>query len=124
MNILMKIASGITGRILFVVPMVMFGINHLTKAETMAGMVPLPGGIIWVYLTGIFLLAGAAGIVTNLKDKGQLAAFLTGIMLLGFAFMIHLPGMVGEGGMMSMISFLKDIGLAGGAFVIAGTFKN
>ena len=123
MNSIIRLVSGLLGRILFVVPLVMFGISHLTRAESMAGMVPIPGGIIWVYLTGLFLLAGTIGILTDFNGNGTLAAFLTGVMILGFAVLIHLPGMMREGGMMSMISFLKDVGLAGGAFVIAGTYR-
>jgi len=93
----------------------------------MAGMVPVPGGVFWVYFTGVCLIAGAVGLISNLKGLGALAAFLTGILLLVIAFTVHLPGMMRAADeaakMMPMIGLLKDIGLAGGAFVIAGLFK-
>jgi hypothetical protein len=40
------------GKYLFLVPFLMFGINHFTKADMMSGMVPsfIPGGAIWVYV--------------------------------------------------------------------------
>ena len=120
MSTIIRIASGLVGRLLFAIPLVMFGISHFTRAGAMAGMVPLPGQIYWVYATGFFLLAGATGILTDYDRKGPLAAFWTGILILVFAFLIHLPGMGASG---SMIAFFKDLGLAGGAFILAGSYK-
>lgn len=120
--------SGMPGRIVFSLPLIMFGFSHFMKGADMAGMVPVPGGVFWVYFTGICLLAGAIGIITNLKNLGSTAALLTGTLLLVFAFTIHLPAMMRAtdemSRMMPMLSFLKDLGLAGGAFVIAGSYKN
>ncbi len=89
-------------------------------ANAMAGMVPIPGGAIWVYLTGAALLAAEVAFVIN--KKVRLACGLLGIMLLIFILSIHLPGVLagGDGGQMSLMSLLKDLGLAGGAFVLAG----
>jgi uncharacterized membrane protein len=119
--------SGKTGKIIFSIPFFIFGISHFASANAMSGMVPVPGGVFWVYLTGLFLLAGAAGIATNLKGLGKLAAFLLGVLLFVFVFTIHLPGFIGaeneQARLLPMISLLKDIGPGAGAWVIAGTYK-
>ncbi|TVR78243.1 MAG: DoxX family protein [Saprospirales bacterium] len=101
------------GRYLFAIPMAVFGIFHFMSANDMAGMVPLPGGVVWVYLTGLALILAAVSIIIRKHDR--LACFLLGIMLLIFALSIHLPGFL-EGDQGSTANFLKDIALAGGAF--------
>ncbi len=109
------------GKYLFLVPFLMFGITHLTKANDMAGMVPIPGGSIWVYLTGIGMLAFVASALLGKYDK--LGAILTGVLCLVFALTIHLPGVMEGTNMMAMPSLLKDIGLAGGALMYAGAYS-
>lgn len=84
----------------------------------MAGMVPIPGGVIWVYLTGVALIAAAVAILIDKKAK--LASFLLAVLLLVFVLTIHLKGAMG-GDQMAMASLLKDLAIAGGALVFAGT---
>ncbi len=116
-----------SGRYIFAIPLIMFGFSHLMNASAMEAMVPVPGGAFWVYFTGVALLAGAVGVITNLKGLGPLAAFLLGVLLFLFAFTVHLPMMLKapdeSARMMPMIAFLKDIGLAGGAWAIAVLLK-
>ena len=52
------------GKYLFAVPFLIFGAFHFMSAEQMGGMVPIPGGAIWVYLTGIGMIAAAVSILT------------------------------------------------------------
>ena len=89
----------------------------------MAGMVPsfIPGGVIWVYLTGVALLAAAVAII--IQKKARLAGLLLAAMLLIFVLTIHLPGVMG-GNESSMPGLLKDIALAGAALGFAGTAKD
>jgi putative oxidoreductase len=111
------------GKYLFAIPMALFGVFHFLGAENMAAMVPIPGGVIWVYLTGVALLAAAVSIIIG--KKARLASALLGIMLLIFVLAIHLPAVMaggdGEQSQMNMIMMLKDIAMAGGAFIFAGT---
>ena len=109
------------GRFLLALPMAVFGILHFIGADGMAGMVPIPGGVIWVYITGIALIAAAVSII--IQKKARLASTLLAILLLIFVFAIHLPGVMagGDGGQMSMMSLLKDLAIAGGALIYAGT---
>ncbi|NET35931.1 MAG: DoxX family protein [Cyanothece sp. SIO1E1] len=108
------------GKYLFAIPMLMFGVGHMTNASAMAGMVPIPGGVFWIYLTGAALIAAAVSIAIGKMDK--LATALLGLMLIIFALSIHLPGMMGSEGMEQqafMASMMKDLALGGAAWFYA-----
>jgi putative oxidoreductase len=108
------------GKFLFLVPFFFFGVSHLMGAGDMKGMVPafLPGGVLWVYLTGLGMLGFVVAMMIGKYDK--LAAVLLAIMLIIFAVAIHLPQQ--SSNPMWMIGFLKDLGLAGGALMIADKY--
>lgn len=116
-----------SGRYIFTIPLIMFGINHLTMADLMAGMVPVPGGAFWVYFTGVAMLAAAVAIITNFKGLGSLAAFLAGVLILVYVLAIHLPGVISAkdalARMTPMMATLKDLGMVGGAWAIARLMK-
>jgi len=86
----------------------------------------MPFPIVWIYLTGVALLAAALSILINKKMK--LATLLLAIMLVIFALSMHLPNMIGGADemtkMMGMSSFFKDMGLAGGALFISSTAED
>jgi len=112
-------------RVLYALPLGIFGLLHFMNAQGMTMMVPsfIPGGVLWVYITGIALLAAAVAIIAN-RRFGRLASLLLGVMLLIFALTIHLPGVMNPDTMMSsMPNLLKDTALAGGAFAFAGLLK-
>jgi putative oxidoreductase len=44
-------------------------ILHFANAQAMAGMVPLPGGLFFVYLTGVALILASVGILTGKKTS-------------------------------------------------------
>ena len=105
----MNIPTFLLGRILLGIPFLVFGMMHFPGADQMAGMVPawIPGGVFWVYFTGVANIA--AGV-----------AFITALMMIVFILAIHLPGMSNPAtAQMSMMSILKDLGLAGGALLMA-----
>ncbi len=111
------------GRFVFAIPFAVFGLMHFGAAGDMAGMVPsfVPGGIFWVYLTGLALVAAAASLA--IKKKIYLASLLLGALMIIFVLTIHLPALLG-GNMMSMGSVLKDTSLAGGALLLAAMYKD
>jgi uncharacterized membrane protein YphA (DoxX/SURF4 family) len=123
----MQALTTTVARILFALPFGIFGLLHLMGAQNMAGMVPswIPGGVFWVYLTGLAHIAATVSIIT--QKKAKLASLLLAAMLGVFILTIHLPGIVGAademGRMMSMSGFLKDVALAGGALAFAGLAK-
>lgn len=117
----MKLPNLLLGRILFCVPFLVFGFFHFMGASNMAGMVPawLPGGVLWVYLTGAGLIAAPIAVLTG--KKAVLACQLLALMLLSFVLTIHLPGFMagGEMAQLSMAGMLKDTVMAGGALLMA-----
>ena len=111
----------LVGRILFALPLAAFGLLHFVGAQMMAGMVPayVPGGIVWVYITGAGLILAAISIIANRFTV--LSGVLLGIMLLSFVVTVHLPMLSNpEMAQTAMPSVLKDTALAGAAFLIAG----
>jgi uncharacterized membrane protein len=101
--------------ILYALIMGFFGVSHFLNADNMSAMVPesLPAdGTIWVYITGVALLAAALAILIN-RFK-TLACYLLAVMLLIFVFTLHLqPAMNGN-----PANLLKDAGLAMAAIII------
>lgn len=115
-------ALSTVGRYLYALPFLVFGSFHFMNASAMAGMVPIPGGVVWVYLTGVAHIAAALAIMSG--KMAVLATQLLGLMLLIFAVSIHLMGVINapdQAAMQaSMSSFLKDTALAGAAWFMSG----
>lgn len=109
-----------SGTILYAIPLLAFGLGHLTNAGQMEGMVPswLPFAIVWVYLTGLALIAAAVSFFIN--KKVELAGRLLALMLVIFVITIHIPSMMG-GNEMAMPNVLKDLAMAGAALYISAS---
>lgn len=122
----MNVLTGSVARILYALPFGIFGLLHFMNANAMAGMVPIPGGVFWVYLTGLALVAASVSMI--IEKYTRLACILLGIMLLIFVLSIHLPGVIGaesqQAMQASMSSLLKDAALAGGAWILAGKYES
>ena len=116
----MKILTDLVARLLFAIPMLIFGVFHFMNAEGMAGMAPF-GGVFMVYFTGLALIAAAVSIV--IKKKASLATLLLGVFFILTALLVHLKVLMG-GDEMAMPMLLKDMALAGGAFFMSGVFKD
>ncbi len=102
------------GKYLFAIPFLIFGLFHFISAQQMVGAVPIPGGIFWVYLTGLGMIA--AGIAMLIGKYDKLAAVLLALMLIIFVLAIHLPATFGG---QQPINLLKDLAMAGGALMYA-----
>ena len=122
----MKVLTGRIGRLLYALPFGIFGLMHFMNANAMAGMVPIPGGVFWIYLTGLALLAASISMIV--EKYTRMACVLLGVMLLIFVLSIHLPGVIGAASeqamQASMTNLLKDAALAGGAWILAGKYEN
>ena len=94
------------------------------NASGMFGMVPsfIPGGVIWIYITGLALILAAVSIIIQKKDR--LAAMLLAAMLIIFVLTMWLPGLGGDNGQTAMSMLLKDTALAGAALMFAGLAKD
>ncbi len=106
---------------LIAVPAALFGVFHFMGAENMAGMIPIPGGVIWVYITGVALIAAAVAIIIG--KKARLAATLLAVLLLIILLTVHLPAVIagGDGGQAAMSMLLKDLMITGGVLTLAST---
>ena len=117
----MKVLTTTFARILFALPFGIFGLIHFMSGEQMAAMVPIPGGLFWIYFIGVALLAASIAIMTN--KMGKLASLLLALLMFVFIALLWIPGLGDEATMqMSMTSLLKDAALAGGALTYAGIF--
>lgn len=112
------------GKYLYAIPMVIFGLFHFLNSSAMAGMVPIPGGIFWIYLTGLSLILAGISIIFQKLDEWS--SLLLAVMLLVFVLTIHLPGVLagGEMSQMYMTNLLKDLALAGGALIYLSSKKS
>ncbi len=118
----MKILTGLTARILFGLPFLGFGIGHLLNGSQMGGYVPIPGGVIWIYVTGIAMIL--AGIAAITKIQGSTAMLLLALLLFIYIASIHIPSLMKPETMQMGLGMLyKDMGLMGAALLLAGIFK-
>jgi uncharacterized membrane protein len=113
---------------LLAIVMIIFGIYHLIHPRNMVVFVPsfIPGGIIWVYLTGIaFILVGLSFITRRMV---KVAGYLLALLLIIFVLTIHLPNYLHAGDKdmqdMALINLLKDTALAAFALHIASNADN
>ena len=105
------------GKYLFAAPMAIFGVMHFLSADIMGSKTP--GGNTVVYITGIALIAAAVSIFIEKYDK--LAATLLGLLLLLF-IIPHAQNIANND--LELINILKNISLAGGAFMYTSIAKD
>ena len=124
----MKVPEVLTttvARYLYAIPFRIFGVMHFINGSQMAGYVPsfIPGGVFWVYLVGVALIAACVSIIIGKYTK--LACLLLALLLIIFVLTMHVPGVLNEATMQaSMPNLLKDSALAGGALILANNYDN
>jgi putative oxidoreductase len=112
------------GRILFAIPFGIIGLNHFLMYDFYSGMVTsfIPGAGFTVLLTGFFLIAASVSIIA--KKFISISCILLAILLLIFILTIHIPQLFDPAqSSIALMQLLKDIGLMGGAMMIAGIYK-
>ncbi|MDO6434341.1 DoxX family membrane protein [Flavitalea sp. BT771] len=111
------------GTIFYALVIGFFGLNHFMNGTGMAKMVPrfLPGGEIWVYLTGAALLLAAISFLINKYTR--LAGLLLALFLLLIVLTVHLPAVLNapdeSARRFPMVNLIKDTGLAAAALLVA-----
>lgn len=120
-NIIFNISK--IGKYLYATPMVIFGLFHFLNASAMTGMVPIPGGVFWIFLSGLSLILAGVSIIIQKLDEWS--SFLLAVLLLVFVLTIHIPGVSagGEMAQMYMTNLLKDLALTGGALIYLNSKK-
>ncbi|MEM8484851.1 MAG: DoxX family protein [Bacteroidota bacterium] len=109
------------GRWIFVLPFAFFGLLHFGPLEFSLPYVPayLPAPAIWVYFTGVCLLAFVLSAVLGKYDK--LAAVLLAVMLTLFVVLVHIPAVI-DGAFTSLIGSFRDLAMAGAALMYADQY--
>ena len=108
--------------------MAYFGIRHFLNPYDLVVKVPdfLPGGVVWVYLTGAAFILAALSLFTNIWVRT--AAYLLAILLFSFVLTIHLPNYMETADktyqQMALTNLLKDAALAAFALYIASNARH
>lgn len=111
----------IVGRILFVLMFVAGGLNHFTKAEAMTGYAAhkgVPSPKLANLVSGVMLVAG--GLSVALGVWADLGALILAVVLVAMAVKMHdfWAATDAQAKQTEMISFLKNISMAGAALVL------
>ena len=117
----MKCLTTTCARFLCGIPFFVFGIFHFLRGPEMVGTVPawLPGGVIWVYFTGLLLFLGGLSLFIN--KHTALACKILALLLLSFVAFIHIPAIMDPNTRgMALPNLLKDLGLLGAVLTWAG----
>lgn len=111
----MKKLIAILGKILFALPLLVFGLSHLINAKAMVSyhIVPsyLPYPTIWIILTGVGLILAAISLLVN--KYVRISMFLLAVFLLFMIIMVHFPSLSDK--QMEPMGLLKDMALMGAA---------
>lgn len=115
------------GRILFALVFVSSGLSHLAKGEAMAGYAKfkkVPAAKLSVLVSGVLLAAGGLSIILGVY--ADLGALIIAILMIVMALKMHdfWTQTDAQAKQTEMISFSKNISMAGGAlfiFAIAAT---
>jgi uncharacterized membrane protein YphA (DoxX/SURF4 family) len=122
----MSNAIFVIGRILAVLVFIGSGLGHLTDKNMVgyAQFKKIPSAALAVRLSGVLLLAGAAGIVLGIW--GDLAAILSALLVLIMSITMHNFWTLEDpqAKQMDMIMFMKNIAMIGGLLVIAWAYSN
>jgi uncharacterized membrane protein len=108
--------------------MAYFGIRHFLYPYDLVVKVPdfLPGGVVWVYLTGAAFILTAVSFFINVWVRT--AAYLLAFLLFSFVFTIHLPNYLETADRayqtMALTNLLKDAALAAFALYIASNARH
>lgn len=109
------------GRLLFAIPLVVFGVQHFLYARFVATLVPswIPGHLFWAIFVGVAFVAAALSIATQIRAR--LSATWLGIMFLLWVLVLHLPRIAASphSGNEWTSAFIA-LAMSGGAFLIAG----
>ena len=107
--------------VIFALTIAAFGIRNILKADAMDTIVPdyMPGGIVWMYITGVCLILAAIAIVLNNKFT-RVACYLLALMLIIFVCTLQVKKAM-DGNPRDL---LTDLAMAMGAIIIGNLAPN
>ena len=108
--------------------MIAFGIQQFMWGDFVPGRAPafpasFQGRLIWAYVSGTVLIIAGAAIISG--RKARWAAILVGVMILVWALLRHIPGIVADPSNAGVLTNTgKALTLFGGAFAVAGSVRS
>jgi uncharacterized membrane protein len=111
----------VVGTVLVAVFLIACGFAHFKWAQGVQNMVPgyIPFHLFWTYFCGVCLFAGGAGIL--IPQTRSLAALLSGIMILGWFILLHVPAFLANPNNPSdRMGVCESFAFSGILFVLAG----
>jgi uncharacterized membrane protein YphA (DoxX/SURF4 family) len=100
--------------------LILGGIQHFVYLDFVTSLVPswVPGPHLWTYFAGIALIAGGVGLLV--PKTARLAALMTGIMILLWVVLLHIPRAVnGPNHAGETAGVFEALALSGVAFILA-----
>jgi len=113
----------LSGRYLFAVSAIVFGIDHYLVFKFIVSLVPkwIPGGgWFWAHLTAIAFIAAGVSIAVRRMDRW--ASFMLGLMFLLWCLVLHAPRVAGYPRVLSpdeWSSAFIALGICGGSWILA-----
>jgi uncharacterized membrane protein YphA (DoxX/SURF4 family) len=112
-----------SGRYIFAVSSVVFGVSHLLIPRFIASLIPawIPGPLFWAYFTGVAFIATGISIAAGIMDRP--AAILLGAMFLLWFACLHAPRVSSaprSHNPNEWSSAFIALGMCGGCWIIAG----
>ncbi|MEO8359344.1 MAG: hypothetical protein ABI672_04885 [Vicinamibacteria bacterium] len=113
------------GRLCLGAFMVLGGVQHFIYPTFVATLIPrwIPSPVFWTYFAGLALVAGGLGM--QVRRTRALASFFSGVMLLSWVFMLHIPrawaAATSADGRNEWTSVFEALAFAGVAFFASGT---
>ena len=96
--------------------------QHFVYHDFVAQLVPswIPGPMLWTYFTGAALIAGGVGMLV--APTARLAATMSGVMILLWVPMVHVPrALAGPDHASETAGVFEALAVSGVAFMVAGT---
>lgn len=107
------------GRILYALPLIVFGVQHFMYARFVATLVPawIPARLFWAYFVGTAFFAASISLMTRIK--AFLAAALLGLMFFLWVVIVHAPRIaLTPHNANEWTSGLVALAMSGGAFLL------
>ena len=112
-------------RLLFIIPLGLFGVMHFVYPDFFVQMVPvfLGSKYFWIYFSGVAL--SLASVTIGLKIFPITSSSLLMLFILTFITAVDIPGLLQpETKYIRMVSLFKDISLLGGTLTYFFTFRS
>jgi len=111
------------GRFCLGIFMVICGVQHFLFYQFVQSLVPawIPGSLFWTYFAGVALITGGIGLM--IKKTAPLAAKLSGIMVLIWFAVLHVPRGFEMNTVNEWTAVVESFAVSGIAFVVSRRLK-